>query len=253
LSKKGVRGGKRKMQLNYKFVLAEGAREMGFELTEEQVDAFTRYKDLLLSWNEKMNLTAIVEEQHVAVKHFLDSLALLGKLDVKVHRRMLDVGTGAGFPGIPLKVCCPWINVVLLDSLKKRVMFLEEVIRQLELTGIETVHGRAEEKGRDRDFKEGFDLVVARAVASMGVLSEYCLPFVKQDGVFVAFKGPEVAEELEASGRALEILGGSLEAVHQVKLPFAGGDRSLVIIRKTRPTPEKYPRKPGMPEKKPLR
>lgn len=240
------------MQLNFKYTMSEGAREMGLELTAEQLKAFICYKDLLLAWNEKMNLTAIVEEQQVAVKHFLDSLALLGKLDVKVHRRMLDVGTGAGFPGIPVKVCCPWINVVLLDSLKKRVLFLEEVIRQLELTGIEAVHGRAEEKGRDGDFREVFDLVVARAVANLGVLAEYCLPFVKRDGLFVAFKGPEVAEELEASGNALEILGGSLEAVHQVKLPFAGGDRSLVIIRKTRPTPEKYPRKPGMPEKKPL-
>lgn len=240
------------MQHNFKSVLTEGAREMGFELTGEQAEDFSRYKGLLLEWNEKINLTAIIEEQQVAVKHFLDSLVLLGKINVKDHQKLLDVGTGAGFPGIPIKVCCPWISVVLLDSLKKRVLFLEEVVRQLKLVGITAVHGRAEEKGRDMDYRESFDLVTARAVANLAVLAEYCLPFVKTNGLFVAYKGPEVAEELEGAGKALELLGAGVEAVHKVELPFAGGDRSLVVIRKTRPTPEKYPRKPGLPEKKPL-
>lgn len=240
------------MQYNFKSVLFEGAREMGFGLNEEQADTFVRYKDLLLAWNEKVNLTAIVDEQQVAVKHFLDSLAILGKINVKVHQRMLDVGTGAGFPGIPVKVCCPWINVVLLDSLKKRVLFLEDVIRQLDLGGITAAHGRAEEKGRDKDFRETFDLVTARAVAKLAILAEYCLPFLKPGGLFVAYKGPEIDEELDGSDKALEILSGTVDAVYKVNLPFDGGDRSLVVIRKTQSTPEKYPRKAGTPEKKPL-
>lgn len=240
------------MQLNFKLMILEGAREMGIELTEEQADAFARYKDLLLEWNEKMNLTAIVDEQQVAAKHFLDSLAVLGKVNVKVYRNLLDVGTGAGFPGIPLKVCCPSINTVLLDSLKKRVLFLEEVIQQLGLTGIDAVHGRAEAKGRNKEFREAFELVTARAVANLAVLAEYCLPFVKPGGVFVAYKGPEIKEELEGAGKALEILGGVVDAVHEVTLPFEGGDRTLILIHKKQPTLEKYPRKPGMPEKKPL-
>lgn len=240
------------MQLNFKSMLREGAREMGFELEEEHVESFFRYKELLLAWNEKMNLTAIVDEQQVAVKHFLDSLALLGKIDLKQQKRLIDVGAGAGFPGIPLKVYCPGINVVLLDSLKKRVGFLAAVINQLGLTGIEALHGRAEEKGRDKNFREDFDLVVARAVAGLAVLAELCLPFVKPGGLFVAYKGPEVKEEIDAAGKALEILGGTVEQIHKVKLPFSGGDRSLVVVRKNHPTPGTYPRKPGMPEKKPL-
>ncbi len=240
------------MQLNFNSLLQQGAREMGLELSAEQVQAFSHYKELLLVWNEKINLTAIVEEEQIATKHFLDSLALLSKLNVEQYENMLDMGTGAGFPGIPLKVCCSWINVVLLDSLKKRVVFLGEVIQQLGLNGISAVHGRAEEKGREKGLRENFNLVVARAVANLGILAEYCLPFVKPGGHFVAYKGPEVAAELQSSGKAIELLGGSLEMIHKVKLPFAGGDRSLVVIRKIKPSPEKYPRKAGMPEKKPL-
>lgn len=240
------------MQLNFRSALTEGARELGIALEEAQIAAFEKYKDLLLEWNEKVNLTAIVDEQQVAVKHFLDSLTILGKVDVKAHVSMLDVGTGAGFPGIPIKVCCPWINVVLLDSLNKRVVFLEEVINRLGLTGISAVHGRAEEKGRDKGLREKFDLVVARAVANLTVLTEYCLPFVKPGGLFVGYKGPEVEAEIEGSGKAIEVLGGKLVDIYKVKLPFSGGDRSLVLIRKERSTPDKYPRKAGTPEKKPL-
>lgn len=230
-----------------------GLEELEITLTETQKQQFLDYYELLTEWNSFMNLTAITEFQEVVIKHFLDSLSLVRVMEGKnLKGRLIDVGTGAGFPGIPLKIAFPELEVSLLDSLNKRVKFLEETAEKLNLKGIEAIHGRAEDFGKNSDYRERFDLCVSRAVANLNLLSEYCLPFVKKGGMFVSYKSGNVREEVENAGKAVKILGGKLERTYFFRLAGTDMDRSFVCIRKAAPTPKKYPRKAGVPAKEPL-
>lgn len=232
--------------------LSQGLKLLEIDYTQEQLAQCARYYHLLIDWNRKMNLTAITEEKEVAVKHFLDSLMVLKFISLKPKERLIDIGTGAGFPGLPLKIFRPDLDVVLLDSLAKRCHFLTAVQSELGLDRVEIIHGRAEEFGRKMGYREEFSLVFARAVTSLPVLLEYCLPFLKIGGVFFALKGPDINSEIENSSSGLDILGGKLIEKHFYQLPLLGDDRSLVMIQKIKNTPEKYPRKAGIPEKRPL-
>jgi 16S rRNA (guanine527-N7)-methyltransferase len=207
------------------------------------------YKRILLDWNEKMNLTAIQDDKEVILKHFVDSLSIVPFL----HgiSSLVDVGTGAGFPGIPLKIAIPGLDVTLLDSLEKRIGFLDTVISELSLKGITAVHMRAEDAGVSPRFRDKFDAATARAVASLPVLLEYCLPLVRTGGIFIAMKGSS-AEEVSISGKALDILGGKIEEVKEFTLPDTDIKRCIIIVRKLRQSPTKYPRKAGKPSKEPL-
>ena len=233
-------------------LLTEGGNALGIVLDEKKEAQFKAYMSLLLEWNEKINLTAITEEKEIIIKHYLDSLSLASTVSLR-GKTLIDVGTGAGLPGIPLKIYEEDLTVTLLDSLEKRIRFLKEVIGQLSLKGIEAVHGRAEDYGVKQDHREKYDYAVARAVADLAVLCEYCLPFVKTGGLFIAMKGPSVEEELKESKKAISILGGKLEDVRKLVLPFSDYERSIILIRKCRHTPTGYPRKSGKPTKSPLK
>lgn len=220
------------------------------ELTEKQVGQFVRYYELLIEKNKVMNLTTITEFDDVIVKHFLDSLMICRF--VKLKGKLIDVGTGAGFPGIPLKIFYPDLQIVLLDSLNKRVRFLNEVIQNLGLTDIEAVHGRAEDLGKQNLYREQFDFCVSRAVANLASLAEYCLPFVKVGGYFIAYKASDIQEELDAGMRAVDVLGGKVEEKIDLKIPGTDVSRCLIKIRKERKTDKRYPRKAGTPGKEPI-
>lgn len=234
-------------------ILQKGAESFGIQLTNQQVDQFFEYYRLLVQWNEFMNLTAITEMEEVMEKHFVDSLALSKAAEVGNIETLIDVGTGAGFPGIPLKIAYPHLRVVLLDSLNKRVKFLSTVIETLGLTNIQAVHGRAEDAARQKDYREQFDAAVSRAVANMASLSEYCLPFIKVGGVFVPYKSGNIEEELKDAGKAVKTLGGTIRRVEKFQLPDTDIERSLVLIKKTERTDKRYPRKAGLPSKEPIR
>lgn len=234
-------------------ILVEGSRYFQITLSDEQIEQFMKYYELLVEWNSFMNLTSITEKDQVMQKHFVDSLALVKAVDIKNCRKMVDIGTGAGFPGIPLKIAFPHINVVLLDSLNKRVKFLNEVISKLGLTGITAVHGRAEDYAKDTLYREQFDLCVSRAVANLASLSEYCIPFVKVGGLFISYKSGEVEEELRGAKKAVYLMGGQQREVIKFCLPDSDIDRSLVVVEKVKGTPKKYPRKSGLPTKEPLK
>ena len=234
-------------------ILQKGAESFGIQLTDQQVDQFFEYYRLLVQWNEFMNLTAITEMEEVMEKHFVDSLALSKAAEVGKIETLIDVGTGAGFPGIPLKIAYPHLRVVLLDSLNKRVKFLSTVIETLGLTNIQAVHGRAEDAARQKDYREQFDAAVSRAVANMASLSEYCLPFIKVGGVFVPYKSGNIEEELKDAGKAVKTLGGTIRRVEKFQLPDTDIERSLVLIEKTERTDKRYPRKAGLPSKEPIR
>lgn len=227
---------------------------IGVELTDRQYEQFDMYYKLLVEWNSFMNLTGITDYDEVLLKHYVDSLVLdiekigHGKKEIS----LIDVGTGAGFPGLPLKIAHPQLNVVLLDSLNKRVKFLNQVIEELGLTGIETVHSRAEDGGRNKDLREHFDVSVSRAVANLATLVEYNLPFVKVGGYFVAYKSGDIDEELVNAKKAVSVLGGTIEEVKKFQLPGTDIDRSLVYIKKIKPTSGKFPRKAGLPSKEPV-
>ncbi len=238
----------------FKETLTKGYHELFKEtMPTRQLDQFTRFKDLLLVTNEKMNLTAITEENEIAIKHFLDSLTPLTEHELLLKEgRMIDVGTGAGFPGIPLKIVAPHLEITLLDSLNKRVGFLKQVISELGLEKIYTIHGRAEDLGRDPDYREQFDYAVSRAVAKLPVLLEYTLPFVKPGGYLICQKGPGVKDELNEGKKALMLLGGEIERIIEVDLPFVERGHHLILIKKIKKTPKKYPRQAGKPAKKPL-
>ncbi len=235
---------------NLKELLLDGAREFGVSLEDHQYNNLIKYKNLLKEWNEKINLTAIEEDREVIIKHFIDSLSILPYLKNENYK-IIDIGTGAGFPGIPLKIAYSNVDVTLFDSLEKRTKFLNIVINDLGLQGIRTIHGRAEEFGIKQEFREKYDIAVARAVANLPVLLEYCLPFVKLGGSFIAMKGSNT-EEIGLAKKALSILGGEIEEVNEITLPFSDIKRNVILVKKLRHTPTKYPRKAGKPSKEPL-
>jgi len=236
-------------------LLDAGCEELGIVLTEKQKEQFFKYFQLLTEWNQVMNLTAITEMPEVVTKHFVDSLLVVKVSDgIRTEAySCIDVGTGAGFPGIPLKIAFPQLQITLLDSLNKRVGFLNTVIQELGLTGITAVHGRAEDFGRNKEYREQFDLCVSRAVANLSTLSEYCLPFVKAGGKFLPYKSGKVEEEAREAESAVKKLGGSMRETKTLVLPGTDVDRTFVPIDKINMTPKKYPRKAGMPGKEPLK
>lgn len=213
-------------------------------LTENQYEQFQKYFELLAEWNKKMNLTAITDENGVALKHFADSLSLLNFVDIPQNSSLVDVGTGAGFPGVVLKIARPDIKLTLIDSLNKRLVFLGEVCTQLGIDA-ELIHSRAEDGARDEKLREKFDFATSRAVARMNVLSEYCLPYVKVGGAFCAMKGAQANEEFKESLNAINTLGGKLENKYFFELPENGGERAIAVVRKVKNTPQKYPRQSG--------
>lgn len=225
-------------------------KEFGF-LEGYNEELFEKYKTILLEWNQKMNLTRITDEEEIYIKHFLDSLTLFKLKFFHGKQKVLDIGSGAGFPGIPLKIYNSDLDITLVDSLQKRITFLNEVISELDLNDIVAIHGRAEEMGRDKNYREQFDICTSRAVASLNTLCEYSLPFVKVGGHFISMKGSAYKEELSDAEKAIKILGGELEDVLEVKLP---GDitHSIIVIKKTSKTKDKYPRGGGKPRKTPL-
>ena len=221
-------------------------------LEEEQINQFYKYMNILIEWNKNINLTAITDPKEVILKHFIDSIYVLKNIEISSNASVIDIGTGAGFPGIPLKIVRKDLNVTLLDSLNKRIMFLDNVINNLGLKDISTIHGRAEEMGKNKKYREMFDYAISRAVANLTVLSEYMIPFVKLGGKSICMKGGNIKEELENSQKALGILGGNLIHVEEFNLLDTDIKRSLIIIEKCKITPIKYPRKPGTPVKEPL-
>ncbi len=225
---------------------------LGISLTDKQINQFLKYYELLVEWNGFMNLTTITDYDEVMKKHFVDSLSLIKTYDVKRDVSVIDVGTGAGFPGLALKIAYPNLQVTLLDSLNKRINFLNEVIAQLGLTGVETVHGRAEDYAKHDKLRGKFDLCVSRAVANMSTLSEYCLPFVKVGGEFISYKSEKVNDELINAKRAIGLLGGRFDRSEEFYLPDSDIYRNLVTIKKVKDTPKKFPRKAGLPSKEPL-
>lgn len=227
-----------------------GLEKLNISLSEQQLQQFLDYYEVLVETNKVMNLTAITEFDEVIEKHFLDSLSLCRVYDLDRDVKILDLGTGAGFPGIPLKIAFPEIDLVLADSLNKRIRFLQEVIERLELKKVEALHARAEEMGRNKLFREQFDLCVSRAVANLSSLSEYCIPFVKEGGCFISYKSGEIEEEVNQAKKAIFVLGGKLEDVY--KFDLYEQKRSFVIIKKEKRTPKAYPRKAGTPTKSPL-
>lgn len=225
---------------------------LNIQLGEKQQDQFYHFYELLVEWNKVMNLTGITDYGEVNEKHFVDSLALARVIDLNQVKRIMDIGTGAGFPGIPLKIAFPHLEVVLLDSLQKRVNFLNEVIDELNLQGISALHGRAEDFARVPEYREQFDLCVSRAVANLAVLSEYCIPYVHIGGYFVSYKSGNIDEEVRQSGTSIRVLGGNLEAVEKFCLPLSEIERSFVKVFKESSTKNKYPRKAGVPGKNPI-
>lgn len=238
--------------MNSKDVLKQGGKEIHLDIDDRMVEKFFIYKDLLIEWNKKMNLTGITEEKEVMVKHFLDSLTCFMTGVIKQDSKIIDVGTGAGFPGVPLKIYYEDLNITLLDSLNKRIKYLKAVCEGANLKNVEFLHGRAEDYGKKVEYREKYDVAVARAVADLSILSEYCLPFVKVNGYFVAQKGPKAYEEVSKSEKAVKILGGEIIDTFDVKLPFTEIEHTLVVIKKVKPTPKQYPRKAGTPTKKPI-
>lgn len=243
--------------MNYDLTSFEkGLEQLSITLSGEQKQQFLTYYEYLVEKNKVMNLTAITEYEEVITKHFLDSLAVVKtscfKPEKLAGKRLIDIGTGAGFPGIPLKIAFPKLEILLLDSLNKRINFLNEVTEMLGLTKINTVHGRAEDYAKQKVYRESFDFCVSRAVANLSTLSEYCIPFVKPGGCFISYKSGSVDQELIQAEKAVKILGGQREEVVRFSLADTDMDRSFVVIRKAKPTPKKYPRKAGLPSKEPL-
>ena len=226
---------------------------LGICLTEVQREQFDRYYELLVEWNKVMNLTGITDYDEVNLKHFVDSLTIVRVKNMKNVENVIDIGTGAGFPGIPLKIVYPEIKIVLLDSLNKRIKFLNTVIGELGLKNIETLHGRAEDYAKKSEYREKFDLCVSRAVANLSTLSEYCIPFVKVGGEFISYKSGTSDEEINEAQGAVNILGGKIEKTEKFKLPGTDMGRALVMIKKEKHTPGRYPRKAGVPGKEPLK
>lgn len=238
--------------MKYFDILNKSSNNEGLEFNEKKYDQFMKYKELIKEWNEKVNLTAIKEDEEIVKKHFIDSMKVFKFQQLKNAKNIIDIGTGGGFPGIPMKIIKPDINIVLLDSLNKRINFLNEVIKEIQLDNIKTIHGRAEDFAQDTKYREKFDVAVSRAVANLTVLSEFCIPYVKVGGYFVAMKGPAVEEEIKQSKNAIRMLGGRVEHIEKVQIEDSDFNHNLVIIKKIAKTPKVYPRKAGMVSKNPL-
>ncbi|MFP3916575.1 16S rRNA (guanine(527)-N(7))-methyltransferase RsmG [Lysinibacillus telephonicus] len=230
----------------------EALSKQGIELNEKQIAQFKKYFELLVEWNEKMNLTAITDLEGVYLKHFYDSISASFYFDFTKVNSVCDVGAGAGFPSLPIKICFPHLHVTIVDSLNKRISFLNHLSEQLQLDNVEFVHARAEEFGQNTKYRESFDVVTARAVARLSVLSELCLPLVKQGGYFVALKAAAGPDELKDAKKAITTLGASLKEEFAYLLPVEESERTLYIFDKIKQTPKKYPRKPGIPNKTPI-
>ena len=224
-------------------ILKSGLLEYGYELKEAEEEQFSRFSQLLVEWNEKMNLTAVTDPEGISVKHFLDSTVPLFALNIEESAKIIDVGTGAGFPGIPIKILRPDLNFTFLDSLNKRINFLKEVSASLGFKDADFVHMRAEDAGKDRGFREKYDWAVSRAVAPLKILAEYCIPLLKIGGTFAAFKAFDIDEELEDARSMIGNLGGKIKEIKEVKIPHSDITRKIVIIEKTKETPKQFPRK----------
>ncbi|RUT47084.1 16S rRNA (guanine(527)-N(7))-methyltransferase RsmG [Paenibacillus anaericanus] len=236
------------IQSNFRNLLLEHQ----IELSAEQLNQFEIYFQELVEWNEKMNLTGITEREQVYIKHFYDSATLSFYLDMSEIATLADIGSGAGFPGIPLKICFPHLKLTIVDSINKRILFLQNVVDKLGLKDVKLIHGRAEDVARKEQERDAYDLVTARAVARMAVLNEFCLPFVKTGGIFAAMKGSDPNEEIMESARSMSELKGKLVGKHHFNLPLENSERHIVIVKKTFATPKKYPRKAGTPMKSPI-
>lgn len=238
--------------MELKEILINGCKELSININNNHAEKFIKFKELLILWNQKINLTTITQEEEIITKHFLDSISVLKYINLS-GMKILDVGTGAGFPGLPINIVLPDTHVTLLDSLNKRIEYLKEVKEALMLENIEFIWGRAEDFGVKGEYREQYDISISRAVANMGTLSEYCLPFVKIGGYFISLKGPDIEDELKDSIKAIDVLGGKLDRIEKVKIPYTDITHSIVFIKKIKQTPSGYPRKAGKPSKEPIR
>ena len=230
--------------------LKEKVEKLGIELNDYQVKQFYNYMKLLIEWNKKINLTAIIDPEDIILKHFIDSLTIAKYINEK--DKIADIGTGAGFPGIPIKILKPENEMLLVDSLNKRIKFLEMVIQEDKLKNIKVLHGRAEEIGHNKAYRGNFDVITSRAVAKLNILLEYMLPLLKLGGKCICLKGPNIEEELEEARNAIKILGGQIDKIEQMELPYSDNRRNIIIIKAVKQSPNKYPRKPGTPTTSPL-
>lgn len=236
-------------------ILIDGALKMGISLHKEQINKFSRYLELLIQWNQKINLTSLKTPREIISKHFLDSISCIEVMDKYVNIEgisIIDVGTGAGFPGIPIKIVYPSISLSLLEARKKKTIFLEKIVEEMNFQQVEILNGRAEVFGKCPDHREKYDIVLSRAVALLSTLSEYCLPLVRVGGFFIAQKGRSYKEEINKALRTIPLLGGELIGVENIQIPFINQERHLLVIKKIKDTPSKYPRKEGLPQKRPL-
>ncbi len=236
-------------------ILIDGAQRLGINLNEEQIKKFSRYLELLVQWNQKINLTFLKTPQEIIIKHFLDSISCVKVINKYVNTEgisVIDVGAGAGFPGMPIKIICPSIRLSLLEARKKKIIFLEKATEEINFQKVKILNGRAESFGKSIDYREKYDIAVSRAVAHLSVLSEYCLPLVRVEGLFIAQKGRSYKQETEKSLKTVRVLGGELIGVENVRIPFINQERYLLVIKKIKDTPSKYPRKEGLPQKRPL-
>lgn len=234
-------------------ILRQGIKDFGIEVNDQMISDLKTYREILVDWNQKMNLTGIEEEKEVFIKHFLDSISAVSNGYIKDGISLIDVGTGAGFPGLPLKICLQNIKLTLLDSLNKRINFLQEVSNTVNLKDVEFIHGRAEDFGKNSDYREQYDVATARAVAGLPILMEFCVPFVKIGGYFVCLKGPNANLELEESKMAMDILGLEFVEKIDIELPNEELKHNILVFKKIKNTPEKYPRKAGKPAKSPIK
>lgn len=234
----------------FKKVLKEKASKLSINLSDNQLEKFYQYKNILLEWNKKINLTAITDDKEMIDKHFIDSITIYPY--IKKNKRIIDIGTGAGFPGIPVQIINDDNHMTLFDSLQKRLNVLDDIIRKINLKNTQTLHGRAEETFKNEEFREKFDIAISRAVASLNILVEYMLPSVCVGGYCICMKSNEIQEEISIAKKAIELLGGKIDKIEEVQLPDTEIKRKIIIIKKVKNTPKKYPRKPGMPNKSPI-
>ena len=236
-------------------ILIDGCQKMGININNEQIRKFSRYLELLVQWNQKINLTSLKTSQEIIIKHFLDSISCVKVINKYVNKEgisVIDVGAGAGFPGIPIKIICPSIRLSLLEARKKKSIFLKKVTEEMNFQQAKILNGRAEAFGKSADHRERYDVAISRAVAHLNVLSEYCLPLVKVGGLFIAQKGRSYKQETKKSLKTVQVLGGELIGAENVRIPFINQERYLLVIKKIKDTPSKYPRKEGLPQKRPL-